>query len=135
MVPPCFITFPIISPTENMGLTTVKKGPTLSYELHPKRRSGRAIAFITGTKGIKDHNVCNCYNDTRNLGPQYWSRDCWVFYSTRFALLGAILQKHNALRVQVPNNHILAQNLYYNYYYPKTQVPNLLGTWTLNPKP
>ena len=22
-------------------------------------------------------------------------------------------------RVQVPNNHILAQNLYYNYYYPK----------------
>ena len=22
------------------------------------------------------------------------------------------------LRVQVPNNHILAQNLYYNYYYP-----------------
>ena len=29
-----------------------------------------------------------------------------------------------ALRVQVPNNHILTQNLYYNYYYPKTQVPN-----------
>ena len=23
------------------------------------------------------------------------------------------------LRVQVPNNHILPQNLYYNYYYPK----------------
>ena len=23
------------------------------------------------------------------------------------------------LRVQVPNNHILAQNLYYSYYYPK----------------
>ena len=23
------------------------------------------------------------------------------------------------LRVQVPNNHILTQNLYYNYYYPK----------------
>ena len=22
------------------------------------------------------------------------------------------------LRVQVPNNHILTQNLYYNYYYP-----------------
>ena len=24
-----------------------------------------------------------------------------------------------ALGVQVPNNHILTQNLYYNYYYPK----------------
>ena len=23
------------------------------------------------------------------------------------------------LRIQVPNNHILAQNLYYKYYYPK----------------
>ena len=23
------------------------------------------------------------------------------------------------LRVQVPNSHILTQNLYYNYYYPK----------------
>ena len=22
------------------------------------------------------------------------------------------------LRVEVPNNHILTQNLYYNYYYP-----------------
>ena len=26
-----------------------------------------------------------------------------------------------ALRVQVPNNHILAQNLYYNCYYPKAE--------------
>ena len=25
---------------------------------------------------------------------------------------------HLTLRVQVPNNHILTQNLYYNYYYP-----------------
>ena len=25
------------------------------------------------------------------------------------------------IRVQVPNNHILAQNQYYNYYYPKTK--------------
>ena len=25
------------------------------------------------------------------------------------------------LRVQVPNNHILPQNLYYNYYYPRTR--------------
>ena len=24
------------------------------------------------------------------------------------------------------NNHILTQNLYYNYYYPKFQVPNSL---------
>ena len=24
----------------------------------------------------------------------------------------------DSLRVQVPNNHILTQNLYYNYYYP-----------------
>ena len=24
-----------------------------------------------------------------------------------------------ALRVQVPNNHIFTQNLYYNYYYPR----------------
>ena len=25
------------------------------------------------------------------------------------------------LRVQVPNNHVLTQNLYYNYYYPQPQ--------------
>ena len=32
-----------------------------------------------------------------------------------------ILRKYRiiALRVQVPNNHILTQNPYYNYYYPK----------------
>ena len=27
------------------------------------------------------------------------------------------------LRVHVPNNHILTQNLYYNYYYPKPKYP------------
>ena len=30
------------------------------------------------------------------------------------------------LTVQVPDNHILTQNLYYNYHYPKPT-----GTWTL----
>ena len=25
----------------------------------------------------------------------------------------------------MPNNHILAQNLYYNYYYPKTKYPTI----------
>ena len=35
-----------------------------------------------------------------------------------------------ALRVQVPNYHILTQNLYYNYYYPNPQVPNY---WVLGP--
>ena len=35
------------------------------------------------------------------------------------------LPRAGTLRVQVPNNHILTQNLYYNYYYPKPfQVPN-----------
>ena len=29
------------------------------------------------------------------------------------------------LRVQVPNNHILTQNLYQNYYYPKLKYPIL----------
>ena len=29
------------------------------------------------------------------------------------------------LRVQVPNNHILTQNLYYNYYYPNLKYPNI----------
>ena len=33
-----------------------------------------------------------------------------------YLLLGCYLQL--ALRVQVPNNHILTQNLYYHYYYP-----------------
>ena len=34
------------------------------------------------------------------------------------------------LRVQVPNNHILTQNLYYNYYYPK---PKYLSIEYLDP--
>ena len=29
------------------------------------------------------------------------------------------------LRVQVPNNHILTQNLYYNYYYPNPKYRNI----------
>ena len=29
------------------------------------------------------------------------------------------------LRVQVPKNHILTQNLYYNYYYPKPKYQNI----------
>ena len=32
--------------------------------------------------------------------------------------------------VQVPNNHILTQNLYYNYYYPK---PNYLSIGYVDP--
>ena len=34
-------------------------------------------------------------------------------------VLASVLRDASALRVQVPNNHILTQNLYYNYYYPK----------------
>ena len=34
------------------------------------------------------------------------------------------------LRVQVPNNHILTQTLYYNYYYPK---PKYLTIGYLDP--
>ena len=33
-------------------------------------------------------------------------------------MLGCQRRLHDALRVQVPNNHILTPNLYYNYYYP-----------------
>ena len=29
------------------------------------------------------------------------------------------------LRVQVPNNHILTQNLYYHYYYPNPKYLNI----------
>ena len=32
--------------------------------------------------------------------------------------LGGVFQYGLTLRVQVPNSHILTQNLYYNYYYP-----------------
>ena len=34
-------------------------------------------------------------------------------------LVCCIPGNYHTLRVQVPNNHILTQNLYYNYYYPK----------------
>ena len=30
-----------------------------------------------------------------------------------------------SLRVQVPNNHILTKNLYYNYYYPNPKYLNI----------
>ena len=30
-----------------------------------------------------------------------------------------------ALRVQVPNNHTLTQNLYHDYYYPNPKYPNI----------
>ena len=31
----------------------------------------------------------------------------------------------HTLRVQVPNNHILTPNLFYNYYYPNPKYPNI----------
>ena len=37
------------------------------------------------------------------------------------------------LNVQVPNNHILAQNLCYNHYNPTNPSTQFLDTWTLNP--
>ena len=33
-------------------------------------------------------------------------------------VLSFAFRAYSTLRVQVPNNHILTQNLYYNYYYP-----------------
>ena len=38
--------------------------------------------------------------------------------------------QHTTLRVQVPSNHILTQNMYYNYTITQTQVPNY---WVLGP--
>ena len=42
--------------------------------------------------------------------------------------------KSQTLRVQVPNNHTLTQNLYYNYYYPNPKYLIIrcmdpLGKW------
>ena len=37
-------------------------------------------------------------------------------YNSAFGILSLSVSP-KALRVQVPNNHILTQNLYYNYYY------------------
>ena len=38
--------------------------------------------------------------------------------SQMLKVMTQLKRKQNTLRVQVPNNHILTQNLYYNYYYP-----------------
>ena len=38
---------------------------------------------------------------------------------------GYMLDKYIVPSVQVPNNHILAQNLYYNYYCPKPKYLNV----------
>ena len=46
------------------------------------------------------------------------------------------METTRTLRVQVPNNHILAQNQYYNYYYPKPKYlvigyMDSLGNWVI----
>ena len=60
-------------------------------------------------------------------GPEACSYHCDGFHHisaltgpTTLAMLlqCTTLQHYQALRVQVPNNHIPTQNLYYNYYYP-----------------
>ena len=43
-----------------------------------------------------------------------------------------IVEDLDSLRVQVPNNHILTQNLYYNYYCPVPKY-RIIGCW--DPKP
>ena len=45
-------------------------------------------------------------------------------------LIIEFLGKYTTLRVQVPNNHILTQNLYYNCYYPN---PKHLIIWYMDP--
>ena len=78
---------------------------------------------------------------------------CWSFlpHFSFFALciLHGPYNPFVSLRVQEPNNHILTQNLYYNYYYPKPKYliigymdplglfPQNLRSqlWTPNPKP
>ena len=58
----------------------------------------------------------------------------------RGVLMRSCLGLYNP-KVQVPNNHILTQNLYYNYYYPKPKYlvigcmdPLGKGRKALNPK-
>ena len=36
-------------------------------------------------------------------------------------------KENGTVRVQVPNNHILAQSLYCNHYYPKRRYLRVLG--------
>ena len=45
---------------------------------------------------------------------------CGYTGKSRFAVL-----QYLTLRVQVPNNHILTQNLYYIYYYPNPKYLNI----------
>ena len=56
------------------------------------------------------------------------SRDWFIQETGTFPCCTLIFR---TLRVQVPNNYVLTQYLYYNYYYPKPKSTLLLGTWTL----
>ena len=47
------------------------------------------------------------------------------YLNTRRSLEQGLKQLSIPLRVQVPNNHILIPNLYYNYYYQNPKYLNI----------
>ena len=87
--------------------------------------------------GVRFDNVNqNVGHDAAASWLSLWDRQGWrAFFGLRVEGVGVshvgfgqgkllLVGIYETLRVQVPNYHILTQNLYQNYYYPTHQVPN-----------
>ena len=72
-------------------------------------RSSSSSSSSNGTNSINNNSNSN------SIGLQLPQE--WLLGSRNFIVMQA--SSLLPLRVQVPNNRILTQNLYYNYYYPK----------------
>ena len=87
-------------------------------------RRATANGFVSPSQG-RSSTCFTWSNLNQSLG-------CWLGPGCFIASFCAGLGLRLSLSVQVPNNHILTQHLYYNYCYPR---PQYLIIGYLNPKP
>ena len=81
--------------------------------------------FLISEMAGRAPRICRSARPRRTLPA--WRRSVGFLHdaSSKLPVRSSAVMKLTALRVQVPDkvpdNHILAQNLYHNYYYPKSK--------------
>ena len=112
----------MISSMSNLGqprLTLKRLAHPLSYVSGKKKQQSRKKKALSECSGKRD---CSYLHPLWQ--HQRGSTNLKLFSFVGHSPLGHmpplqfLLPLSRTLRVQVPNNHILTQNLYYNYYYP-----------------
>ena len=93
------------------------RGPRLGVLYHLTAPRERLFACEPYAWPLQQCMLCMCSLQASGLMSRVQPSRCPALP------LWLLIYALQALRVQVPNNHILTQNLYYNYYSPKPRYP------------